>query len=196
METFEKLFVGILLTAYFIGFVIKNIVTKNRIKQRIKGNSIKVNLLIVNSTLLSLLTYFCIFFNPAHLLWIHTFDFAIVKIAGIILTAMAFILGISTLVNIKDSWRVGIRPEQKTDLIANGNFIFSRNPYFLSYDLMYLGIFLIFPTFVYLLLYLIFIVIIHLMILDEEKYLTKQHGDSYLKYKNSVNRYFTLKLKK
>jgi protein-S-isoprenylcysteine O-methyltransferase Ste14 len=95
----------------------------------------------------------------------------------------------------KDSWRVGIRPEQKTDLIVTGNFVFSRNPYFLSYDLMFLGIFLVFPTLVYLILYIIFVTIVHLMIKDEEKHLIQQHGDLYIKYKDSVNRYFSLRFK-
>jgi protein-S-isoprenylcysteine O-methyltransferase Ste14 len=150
--------------------------------------------MIFISTLLYLLTYFCIFFNPAHLIWINVLDLGSIKIVGFIFIALAFALGISTLITMKDSWRVGIRPDQKTDLIENGIFRFSRNPYFLSYNLMFLGIFLVFPTFVYLILYLIFIIIVHLMILDEEKHLVKQHEDVYIKYKNSVSRYFSIKL--
>ena len=184
METFDKLFVGILLTVYFTGFIIKNIITVKRTKQAIKGKSSKVNLLILNSTLLYLLTYFSIFFNPVHLLLINLLDLVAIKIIGLIFIALAFVLGISTLITMKDSWRVGIRPEQKTDLIINGNFVFSRNPYFLSYDIMFLGIFLVFPTFVYLILYLIFIIIVHLMIMDEEKHLIEQHGTKYQKYKD------------
>jgi protein-S-isoprenylcysteine O-methyltransferase Ste14 len=195
METFEKLFVGILLTVYFIGFIIKNIVTVKRTKQAIKGKSSKVNLLISNSTLLYLLTYFYIFFNPEYLVRIDMLDLFFIKIVGLTLITIAFILGITTLIGMKDSWRVGIRPEQKTDLIVSGNFVFSRNPYFLSYDLMFLGIFLVFPTLVYLIFYFIFIIIVHLMIIDEEKHLFQQHGDSYIKYKDSVNRYFSIRFK-
>jgi protein-S-isoprenylcysteine O-methyltransferase Ste14 len=195
METFEKFYVGILLIIYFIGFLIKNIVTFKRTKQAIKGKSSKVNIMILNSTILYILTYFCIFFNPAYLKWINMFDLIAIRIIGLLFITLAFVLGISTLIAMKDSWRVGIRPEQKTDLIVNGNFVFSRNPYFLSYDLMFMGIFLVFPTLAYLIFYIIFIIIVHLMILDEEKHLIKQHGDSYIKYKNSVNRYFSLRLK-
>ncbi len=195
MDTFEKLFVGILLTIYFIGFIIKNVVTVKRTKQAIKGKSSKVNLLILNSTLLYILTYFSIFFNVDYLLWIKTLDLSAIKIIGLVFTSLAFVLGISTLITMKDSWRVGIRPEQRTDLIIIGFFKFSRNPYFLSYDLMFIGIFLVFPTLVYLIFYLTFILIVHLMIMDEEKHLIEQHGDSYKNYKDSVNRYFSLRFR-
>jgi len=194
MDTFAKYFIGILLTIYFIGFFIKNIITIKRTKQAIKGKSNKVNLLILNSTLLYLLTYFCIFFNPVHLFWIQVLEINVIKVIGLILVTLAFVLGISSLIAMRDSWRVGIRPEQKTDLIVNGNFTFSRNPYFLSYDLMFLGIFLVYPTLVYFIFYIVFITIVHAMILDEEKHLIEQHGDVYRNYKNSVHRYFTLKL--
>ena len=195
MDTFEELFVGILLCVYFIGFMIKNVITVRRTKQAIKGKSNKVYLLIFNSTLLNILTYFSIFFNPDYLLWIKMLDLSAIKIMGMVIISLAFVLGISTLITMKDSWRVGIRPEQKTDLIINGLFKFSRNPYFLSYDLLFIGIFLVFPTLVYLIFCLTFIFILHLLIMDEEKYLIEQHGDSYKNYKDSVNRYLSIKFR-
>jgi protein-S-isoprenylcysteine O-methyltransferase Ste14 len=106
---------------------------------------------------------------------------------------LACIIGISTLITMKDSWRVGIRPDQKTDLITNGFFQFSRNPFFLSFDLMFFGIFLEFPNLVYLIFYLTFIIILHLIIMDEEKHLIEKHGDLYKNYKDSVNRYFSFR---
>ena len=196
METFDKLFVGIVLAIYFLGFIIKNILTARRTMQSIKGKSIKVNLLIFNSTLLYIMAYVCVLLNPGYLIRVFILDISAIKIIGLILISIAFVVGIMTLIAMKDSWRVGIRPEQRTELIVNGVFRFSRNPYFLSYDLIFLGIFLVFPTFIYLIFYITFITIVHLMILDEEKHLTEQHGDLYLIYKNSVHRYFTLRVKK
>lgn len=193
MDTFAKIFIGVLLTIYLISFIVKNVITAKRTKQSIKGKSGKVNIMIFNSTLLYLLTYFCIFFNTDNLLWIKILDVGAVQITGLIFIALAFVLGISTLIAMKDSWRVGVIPDQKTELIINRAFMFSRNPYFLSYNLMFIGIFLVFPSLVYLFLCLTFILIVHLMILDEEKHLIKQHGDTYKNYMGSVNRYFTLK---
>ena len=195
METFEEIFIGILLAGYFIGFIVKNVLTVKRTKQAIKGKSAKVNLLIINSTILYILTYYCIFFNPDYLLWINILDVGSINLLGLVLIALAFAIGISTLFTMRDSWRVGIKPDQKTDLITNGLFKFSRNPYFLSYDLMFIGIFMVFPSLVHLIFCLTFIIVVHLIILDEEKHLIEQHGESYKNYKASVNRYFTLLLR-
>ena len=192
MDTFEELAIRILLSIYFIGFILKNMITVRRTKQAIRGKSGKVNLVIFNSIILGIIG---IFFHPDYFLWIKILDFSAIKIMGLVIISLACVLGISTLITMKDSWRVGIRPEQKTDLITNGIFKLSRNPYFLSFNLMFLGIFLVYPTLVYLIFYLTFIIILHLIIMDEEKHLIKQHGDLYKNYKASVNRYFSLRFR-
>jgi len=187
MDSFEEILVVILLSIYFTGFMLKNMITAIRTKQSIKGKSGKMNLVILN---FGILIYIGIFYHSDYFIWIKWLDYSVIKIMGLVIITFACALGISTLITMKDSWRVGIRPEQKTDLIINGVFKFSRNPYYLSYDLMLLGIFLEFPTLVYLIFYLTFILILHLIIMDEEKHLIVQHGDSYKNYKDSVNRYF------
>jgi protein-S-isoprenylcysteine O-methyltransferase Ste14 len=192
METFIKFYVAILLTVYFIGFFIKNILTIKRTGLSIKGKSKKVNLLISNSTLLYLLTFISVFHNPFYLFRISSLDIFSIKITGLVLIAIAFVLGMSALIAMGVSWRVGIKPEQKTELVKSGLYRFSRNPYFLSYNIMFFGIFLVFPSVVFAVFYLSFILIVHLMILDEEIHLTSQHNDAYLNYKKSVNRYLTL----
>jgi protein-S-isoprenylcysteine O-methyltransferase Ste14 len=188
MDTFDELYIKILLSVFFIGFMIKNVITAIRTKQAIRGKSSKVNLVILNATILGLL-----FFHRDHLFWIKMLDFSALKVMGLVIITLACIIGISTLITMKDSWRVGIRPDQKTDLITNGFFQFSRNPFFLSFDLMFFGIFLEFPNLVYLIFYLTFIIILHLIIMDEEKHLIEKHGDLYKNYKDSVNRYFSFR---
>jgi protein-S-isoprenylcysteine O-methyltransferase Ste14 len=172
--------------------MIKNVITAIRTKQAIKGKSGKINLVVFN---VGILIYISIFYHPDYFFWIKTLDYSAIKIMGLVIISFACVLEISTLITMKDSWRIGIRPEQKTDLIINGVYKFSRNPFYLSYDLMLFGIFLEFPTLVYLIFYLTFIFILHLIILDEEKHLIMQHGDSYKNYKDSVNRYFSLRLR-
>jgi protein-S-isoprenylcysteine O-methyltransferase Ste14 len=195
MLIFERIYVGVILTTYFIGFIVKNIATAKRTKLAIKGNSLKVQFVILTSTALSLITLLSIAGKTGPLLMIGKLCIQSLQIAGLVIISLALVLGIIALIAMRDSWRVGIREEQKTELIASGIFGYSRNPYFLSYLLMYFGIFLVFPTVVFLLFFLVFIILVHLMILDEEKYLTKQHGDSYRLYKSSVNRYISLKIK-
>jgi protein-S-isoprenylcysteine O-methyltransferase Ste14 len=98
------------------------------------------------------------------------------------------------LVAMKNSWRVGIRYDQRTDLVTTGIYRFSRNPYFLSYNILVFGYILIFPCIILFVLYVALAIIFHSLILDEEKYLQSVHGDSYLDYKRKVNRYVSIKL--
>lgn len=189
MKIFTTVFVSAILTLYLMGFILKNIITVKQTKQSIKGKSVKVNLLIVTTSLLYLLTYASLILPDDFFLSINLLNIIYLKIFGLILITFAFLIGIPTLITMKNSWRVGIRPEQKTDLIIDGFFRFCRNPYFVSYILIFLGVLLVFPTFTYLLFYIPFVLIIHFMILDEEKHLFLQHGKLYLDYKQSVKRY-------
>ncbi len=189
MLIFTKFYVGIILMIYFSFFMGKNLITRKRLKKDIKGKSIKVNLTIITTTMLYLLAYVSIFFNTGILFNINVLNHNILKVAGLILVTIAFVLGVTTLMTMKNSWRVGVRPEQETELILIGIFLYSRNPYFLSYILIFLGIFLIFPNIVFLFFYVLMIILVHLMILDEERHLTNQHGEVYLNYKKSVGRY-------
>jgi protein-S-isoprenylcysteine O-methyltransferase Ste14 len=193
MDIFYKNFLAVSLILYFIGFIVKNISTAIRTGQAIRGNSIKVIIISIITPLLYLLIITNIMKGADLLFRINRLDYGIIKIIGLILVSISLILGFISLITMRDSWRVGIRPEQRTDLITNGVFRFSRNPYFLSYILIFLGCFLIILTYVFLIIYLIWIILIHLLILDEEKYLTEQHGDIYKDYKSRVNRYLTIK---
>ncbi len=193
MITIEDLVVIALISLFFIGFLIKNIITARHFNQSIRGKSIKINLGIINSIVLGIVAFTS---YKNYFLWIKILDFNVIKIFGLMMMTLACVLGFSTLITMKDSWRVGIIPEQNTDLIINDVFKISRNPYFQSFILLFFGIFLVYPTFVYLIFYLTFILILHLIVVEEEKHLTEQHGDSYKNYKNSVNRYFSIKLKK
>lgn len=193
MEMFEKIFVGIILILYFSAFAVKNIVTAKRTRLPIKGKSAKVTLLIISVTALYMITCAEIFLKPGFLLEINVLNLSILRIFGLILVAASFLLGVAALLTMRNSWRVGVRNEQKTELITKGIFKFSRNPYFLSYILMFLGIFFVFPNVIYLVFYLAMVILVHQMIRDEENYLAEQHGNSYLNYRKSVGRYWTIK---
>ncbi len=78
---------------------------------------------------------------------------------------------------------------EKTELITGGIYKFSRNPYFLSYDLVLIGmVFCLLSPFL-ILSVLITIVLFHMMILKEESYLENKHQEQYRKYKKEVGRY-------
>lgn len=89
------------------------------------------------------------------------------------------------------SWRAGISAEDKTKLVTSGVFRISRNPAFLGFDLVYFGILLMFFNFFLLMFTLFAGVMLHLQILNEEKFLEERFGDTYLKYKEKTGRYFS-----
>ena len=116
-------------------------------------------------------------------------------ISGAILCITGDIIFVAAVFTMQDSWRAGIAENDKTQIITNGIYKFSRNPAFLGFNCVYIGFVLMFFN-VPLLLFSIFaITMLHLQILQEEQYLAKTFGETYINYKNKVCRYFGRKNK-
>ena len=105
------------------------------------------------------------------------------RFTGFLIGMLGDIIFLISVVCMKDSWRAGIPDKDKTELVTNGIYKFSRNPAFLGFDFMYAGVLLMYfnPLFA--------AVTLHLQILQEEKYLTSVFGSSYTAYKSRVFRY-------
>ena len=89
----------------------------------------------------------------------------------------------------KDSWRAGIPDTDKTELVTTGIYQYSRNPAFLGFDFMYIGILLMYGNLLTLGFSAFAMVMLHLQILQEERYLETAFGSAYTAYKNQVFRY-------
>lgn len=89
----------------------------------------------------------------------------------------------------KDSWRAGIPDRDRTELVTDGIYAFSRNPAFLGFDLQYIGMLLMFCNMLTGMFTVFAIVMLHLQILQEERYLTATFGRAYLDYRHRVFRY-------
>ena len=89
----------------------------------------------------------------------------------------------------KDSWRAGIPDKDKTELVTDGVYAYSRNPAFLGFDLQYIGVLLMFCNLLTGMFTAFAIVMLHLQILQEERYLTAAFGPEYLEYRHRVFRY-------
>lgn len=89
----------------------------------------------------------------------------------------------------KDSWRAGIPEKDKTKLVTNGIYQYSRNPAFLGFDLQYIGVFLLYCNPLTALCSAFAMIMLHLQILQEERYLSREFGKPYLEYKSHVFRY-------
>lgn len=112
------------------------------------------------------------------------------RIAGVIIIALGVLAFIISVLQMKDNWRAGVQREEKTNLITTGIYSISRNPAFLGFELMYIGILLVFFNW-YLCGATIFaVVFFHLQIVNvEEEFLTEVFGEEYLAYKKKVCRY-------
>ncbi len=109
---------------------------------------------------------------------------------GIGVAALGVSIFIIAMVTMRDSWRAGIPEKDKTGLVTDGIYRFSRNPAFLGFDLMYTGILAAFFNYLHLIFVLYAVIMLHLQILQEEKFLTATFGDTYTEYKKKTGRYF------
>lgn len=103
-----------------------------------------------------------------------------------ILGNLIFLISVYTM---KDSWRAGIPDQDKTKIVTTGIYRFSRNPAFFGFDLMYIGMLLMYTNPLMLVFTAFAVVMLHLQILQEERYLQQQFGEEYLTYKRQVFRY-------
>lgn len=112
-----------------------------------------------------------------------------VRIAGIILGILGDMVFLAAVLTMKNSWRAGIPEKDRTEFITGGIYRYSRNPAFLGFDMMYTGILLMYFNWLLLVFTIWVIVMLHLQILQEEKYLPTVFGDEYLEYKKHTCRY-------
>ena len=115
---------------------------------------------------------------------------AAVRIIGVIITAIGVSVFIISVLQMKDNWRAGVQKEVKTNLVTNGIYSISRNPAFLGFDFMYIGILLVFFNRYLLAATIIAIVLFHLQIVNvEEEFLMEAFKEEYITYKKRVCRY-------
>lgn len=112
-----------------------------------------------------------------------------IRFVGFFIGILGDILFLISIITMKNSWRAGIPSEDKTEFISYGIYKISRNPAFLGFDLMYIGICLLYCNVLTIIFSLFAIIMLHFQILQEEKYLEKTFGDKYIAYKNEVFRY-------
>ena len=111
------------------------------------------------------------------------------RIIGCVITAVGVLTFILSVAQMKDNWRAGVQREDKTNLVTTGIYSISRNPAFLGFDLMYIGLLLAFPNIIHLLLGIFPIVMLHLQIRQEEVFCRKTFGSEYEEYCRKVSRY-------
>ena len=129
---------------------------------------------------------------PAQLLSI-TFDWshlpANARFTGFCVGMVGDLIFLISVLCMKDSWRAGIPDSGKTELVTDGIYAYSRNPAFLGFDLQYVGVLLMFCNLLTASFTVFAVTMLHLQILQEERYLTVTFGSAYLDYRHRVFRY-------
>ncbi len=118
-------------------FITKNITLGRKIKKKIRGKNIEATISIIYYSLIIAalsLSVFNLSFGKLQLTQDST-----ATIAGIALLIFSLIISAATLVDLGDSWRVGVLGDQATELVTSGIYRLTRNPYFISYLLMFVG---------------------------------------------------------
>ena len=169
-------------------FIFKNIYLKIKTGQKIRGHNAEAVISIL---------YFAFFILYA--LLSSYFDWRWDKVSllsdgsattiSLMVLALNILLSALALLHLKDSWRVGVVENQKTELITTGIYRQTRNPYFVSYLLMFAAYTILLQNAFLFVLSIAGFMLIHKMIVKEEKYLLSLHGDLYLNYSNKTARY-------
>lgn len=116
------------------------------------------------------------------------------RFTGLLTGILGDIIFLCAVLDMKDSWRAGIPESDKTLLVTNGIYRFSRNPAFLGFDMMYIGILLMYFNLLNAAFTAFAVVMLHLQILQEEKFMLASFGEAYADYKNQVFRYLGRKI--
>ncbi len=123
---------------------------------------------------------------------LHLLTEAAAMVLCLLLLVLNLVFGLASLRNLGESWRVGVLEDQATDLVQDGIYRFSRNPYFVAYLLMFAAYTVLLQNLVLLALSGVGLAFIHAMILKEEKHLQNLHGQAYRDYRHRVARYLLI----
>ena len=109
--------------------------------------------------------------------------------AGAALALAGLGLLLASFVHMGRSWRIGIDPESREQLVTTGVFGISRNPIYVAIDLLAVSAFAMSGSLYFLLSGLAVMAGIHVQILREERFLATAFGAEYAAYRRRVHRY-------
>jgi len=121
---------------------------------------------------------------------IPALDGAVGHAVGLVLAVGGIALTFGAQLAMGDSWRVGVDPEERTDLVTNGPFKLVRNPIYSAMLPTVFGLVLMVPSALAIAAFLTLLVGLELQVRRvEEPYLLEAHGDEYAAYAARVGRF-------
>ncbi len=117
------------------------------------------------------------------------FESGFFRWVGVALCAAGLTLFLFSLLSFGTSFRIGIDNQKPDRLITTGVFAYSRNPIYTAFAALLLGIFLIFPNYIFFCYFVGAAVLFHRQVLREETFLLSCYGEEYAAYCKKVRRY-------
>jgi protein-S-isoprenylcysteine O-methyltransferase Ste14 len=109
---------------------------------------------------------------------------------GIVLAGAGGLAVFAAQLGMGESWRIGVRDEERTDLVTRGWFAVCRNPIYTSMIVGWLGLALIVPTWLGMAAVVVTAVGLEIQVrLVEEPYLVRTHDQEYGAYAARVGRF-------
>lgn len=172
-------------TFYFAKIMIQK---KQSIKTNQMGMGNKSKKVLWIERIMSVATILCCVVSVVSIFAVNSFLAVEFRMIGIVLGIFAIIFFAAATISMKTSWRVGI-PEEKTSLVTDGIYRWSRNPAFVGFDLLYASISLMFFNLPLVIVSVWAAVMLHLQILQEEEHMFKMFGTEYEHYRKHTLRY-------
>ena len=152
---------GVFYIAYFTKMILQH---RNGIKTDQLGKGSKPRKLLVIEILMKIATYSVVAVEIISIIW----NFRIWRSSpvwiGIGIASLGVLIFIIAMATMGDSWRAGIPSKDETQLVTTGIYRISRNPAFLAFDLMYLGMLIAFFNYLHLIFVLYAVIMLHLQI--------------------------------
>ncbi len=134
--------------------------------------------------------YLVPFVEVLSIFWIRPISLKHANYVGAVISVMGVFVFFASVAVMKDNWRAGVSEKETTELVTGGIYSISRNPAFLGFDLVYIGILLMFFNWFLFAVTAVAVMMLHLQIVNvEEPFLISAFGEEYLVYKKKVNRY-------
>lgn len=117
-------------------------------------------------------------------------DGAVGHAIGVVLAAGGIVLTFCAQLAMGDAWRIGVDPEERTQLVTGGPFKLVRNPIYSAMIPTVLGLVLMVPSGLAVAAFAALVTAIELQVrVGEEPHLQRAHGDAYAAYAARVGRF-------
>jgi protein-S-isoprenylcysteine O-methyltransferase Ste14 len=114
--------------------------------------------------------------------WLH--------VSGVIVTAVGIVLTVVAQFSMAESWRIGVDPKERTELVTDGAFAVVRNPIFTAMLVTAAGLTMTIPNVTSVAGLVALVVALEVQVrLVEEPYLVAAQRDLYVRYASRVGRF-------